>query len=157
MDDLYLLSSSRSKEPLSINVATFGQPLLKLTLVDIIEATNNFCKTNTIGDGGFGTVCKATLCDEKSVAVKKLSEAKTQEPTGPDFKEKEGGNLVGWVSQKIKKAQAVDVLDPTVLNADSKLMMLQVLQIAAVCLSDNPAKRPTMLQALKLLKGIRDV
>ncbi|KAJ0085217.1 hypothetical protein Patl1_07456 [Pistacia atlantica] len=165
--DLYLLSSSRSKEPLSINVATFEQPLLKLTLVDIIEATNNFCKTNIIGDGGFGTVYKATLPDEKSVAVKKLSKAKTQEygqsgrsttrgdvysfgvillelvtgkePTGPDFKEKEGGNLVGWVFQKIKKGQAVDVVDPTVLNADSKPTMLQVLQIAAVCLSDNPA------------------
>ncbi|KAJ0086369.1 hypothetical protein Patl1_07499 [Pistacia atlantica] len=78
VQDLYLLSSSRSKEPLSINVATFEQPLLKLTLVDIIEATNNFCKTNIIGDGGFGTVYKATLPDEKSVAVKKLSEAKTQ-------------------------------------------------------------------------------
>ncbi|KAJ0087424.1 hypothetical protein Patl1_07402 [Pistacia atlantica] len=318
--DLYLLSSSRSKEPLSINVAPFEQPLLKLTLVDIIEATNNFCKTNIIGDGGFGTVYKATLPDEKSVAVKKLSEAKTQcnrefiaemetlgkvkhqnlvpllgycsygeekvlvyeymvngsldlwlrnrtgalkvldwpkrykiacgaaqglaflhhgfiphtihrdikasnillneefeakvadfglarlisacethvstdiagtfgyippeygqsdrsttrgdvysfgvillelvtgkGPTGPDFKEKEGGNLVGWVFQKIKKGQAVDVLDPTVLNADSKPMMLQVLQIAAVCLSDNPANRPIMLQALKFLEGIRDV
>ncbi|KAJ6883027.1 hypothetical protein NC651_029329 [Populus alba x Populus x berolinensis] len=317
--NLYFLSSSRSKEPLSINIAMFEQPLLKITLVDILEATNNFCKTNIIGDGGFGTVYKATLPDGKTVAVKKLSQAKTQgdrefiaemetlgkvkhqnlvallgycsfgeekllvyeymvngsldlwlrnrsgaldvldwpkrfkiatgaarglaflhhgftphiihrdikasnillnesfeprvadfglarlisacethvstdiagtfgyippeygqsgrstsrgdvysfgvillelvtgkEPTGPDFKEVEGGNLVGWVSQKIKKGQTADVLDPTVLSADSKPMMLQVLQIAAVCLSDNPANRPTMLQVLKFLKGIRD-
>jgi Leucine-rich repeat (LRR) protein len=317
--NLYFLSSSRSKEPLSINIAMFEQPLLKITLVDILEATNNFCKTNIIGDGGFGTVYKATLRDGKTVAVKKLSQAKTQgdrefiaemetlgkvkhqnlvallgycslgeekllvyeymvngsldlwlrnrsgaldvldwpkrfkiatgaacglaflhhgftphiihrdikasnillnenfeprvadfglarlisacethvstdiagtfgyippeygqsgrstsrgdvysfgvillelvtgkEPTGPDFKEVEGGNLVGWVSQKIKKGQTADVLDPTVLSADSKPMMLQVLQIAAVCLSDNPANRPTMLKVLKFLKGIRD-
>jgi hypothetical protein len=319
--NLYFLSSSssRSKEPLSINIAMFEQPLLKITLVDILEATNNFCKTNIIGDGGFGTVYKATLPDVKTVAVKKLSQAKTQgnrefiaemetlgkvkhqnlvpllgycsfgeekllvyeymvngsldlwlrnqsraldvldwpkrvkiatgaarglaflhhgftphiihrdikasnillnedfepkvadfglarlisacethvstdiagtfgyippeygqsgrsttrgdvysfgvillelvtgkEPTGPDFKEVEGGNLVGWVFQKIKKGQAADVLDPTVLSADSKQMMLQVLQIAAICLSDNPANRPTMLKVLKFLKGIKD-
>ncbi|KAK1399553.1 hypothetical protein POM88_009416 [Heracleum sosnowskyi] len=41
---LLFLSSSRSKEPLSINMAMFQQPLLKLTLVDVLEATNNFCK-----------------------------------------------------------------------------------------------------------------
>uniref|UniRef100_A0A2P2R4C4 Uncharacterized protein n=1 Tax=Rhizophora mucronata TaxID=61149 RepID=A0A2P2R4C4_RHIMU len=34
--------------------------------------------------------------------------------------------------------------------------MLQVLQIAVVCLSDNPANRPTMLQVYKSLKGIRE-
>ncbi|WRX19322.1 Serine-threonine/tyrosine-protein kinase [Theobroma cacao] len=317
--NLYFLSSSRSKEPLSINIAMFEQPLLKLTLADILEGTNHFCKTNIIGDGGFGTVYKATLPSGKTVAVKKLSQAKTQghrefiaemetlgkvkhqnlvpllgycslgeekllvyeymvngsldlwlrnrsgaldaldwskrfkiamgaarglaflhhgfiphiihrdikasnillsedfeakvadfglarlisacethvstdiagtfgyippeygqsgrsttkgdvysfgvillelvtgkEPTGPDFKEIEGGNLVGWASKKIKKGQAADVLDAMVLNADSKQMMLQALSIAAVCLSDNPANRPTMLHVLKLLKGIKD-
>ena len=75
---LCFLSSSRSKEPLSINIAMFEQPLLKLTIVDILEATNNFCKTNIIGDGGFGTVYKATLPCGKIVAVKKLNENKTQ-------------------------------------------------------------------------------
>ncbi|KAM1407257.1 hypothetical protein ACFXTH_001841 [Malus domestica] len=315
----FLSSSSRSKEPLSINVAMFQQPLLKLTLVDILEATNNFCKTNIIGDGGFGTVYKATLSDGKTVAVKKLSEYKTQghrefiaemetlgkvnhqnlvpllgycslgeekllvyeymvngsldiwlrnrtgdlevldwdrrfkiamgaarglaflhhgfsphiihrdikasnillnedfepkvadfglarlisacethistdiagtfgyippeygqsgrsttkgdvysfgvillelvtgkEPTGPDFKDLEGGNLVGWVFQMMKKGKAADVLDPVVLDADSKRRMVQVLKIACVCLSDNPAQRPTMLQVLKFLKEISD-
>ncbi|KAK6155749.1 hypothetical protein DH2020_009997 [Rehmannia glutinosa] len=317
--NLYLLSSSRSKEPLSINIAMFEQPLLKLTLVDILEATNNFCKANIIGDGGFGTVYKATLPDGKVVAVKKLSQAKTQgqreflaemetlgkvkhrnlvsllgycsygeekvlvyeymangsvdhwlrnrtgtldvlnwtkrfkiavgaarglaflhhgfiphiihrdikasnillneefepkvadfglarlisacethvstdiagtfgyippeygqswksttrgdvysfgvillelltgkEPTGPDFKDIEGGNLVGWVFFKVKNGCAVDVLDPMILDADSKQMMLQTLQIAVVCLSENPANRPTMLHVLKFLKGIQD-
>ncbi|XP_052188014.1 leucine-rich repeat receptor protein kinase EMS1 [Diospyros lotus] len=317
--NLYFLSSSRSKEPLSINIAMFEMPLLKLTLVDILEATNNFCKTNIIGDGGFGTVYKATLSDGKIVAVKKLNQAKAEghreflaemetlgkvkhpnlvpllgycsfgdekllvyeymvngsldlwlrnrtealevldwnkrfkiargaacglaflhhgfiphiihrdikasnillsnefdpkvadfglarlisacethvstdiagtfgyippeyghswrsttkgdvysfgvillelvtgkEPTGPEFKEIEGGNLVGWVFQKIKKGEAVDVLDPMVLTEESKKMMLQTLQIAAICLSENPASRPTMLNVFKSLKGIRD-
>ncbi|KAL8049699.1 hypothetical protein ABFX02_06G036200 [Erythranthe guttata] len=317
--NLYFLSSSRSKEPLSINIAMFEQPLLKLTLVDILEATNNFCKSNIIGDGGFGTVYKALLPDGKIVAVKKLSQAKAQgqreflaemetlgkvkhrnlvsllgycsygeekvlvyeymengsldhwlrnrtgtlavldwtkrfkialgaarglaflhhgfiphiihrdikasnillnqdfepkvadfglarlisacethvstdlagtfgyippeygqswksttrgdvysfgvillelltgkEPTGPDFKDIEGGNLVGWVFLKVKNGLAVDVLDPVVLDADSKQMMLQTLQIAVVCLSENPVNRPTMLHVLKFLKGIKD-
>ena len=56
----------------------FQQPLLKVTLVDILEATNNFYKTNIIGDEGFGTLYKATLSDLKTVEVKKLSEYKTQ-------------------------------------------------------------------------------
>lgn len=314
---LYFLGSSKSKEPLSINVAMFEQPLLKLTLVDLLEATNNFCKTKIVGDGGFGTVYKATLPNAKTVAVKKLNQAKTQghreflaemetlgkvkhrnlvpllgycsygedkvlvyeymvngsldhwlrnrtgtldvldwskrlkiavgaarglaflhhgftphiihrdikpsnillnedfeakvadfglarlisacethvstdiagtfgyippeygqtwqsttkgdvysfgvillelltgkEPTGPDFKDVEGGNLVGWVLQKMKKGHSADVLDPTILDADSKQMMLQTLQIAAICLSDNPANRPSMLHVFKFLKGI---
>ncbi|KAG9140722.1 hypothetical protein Leryth_006912 [Lithospermum erythrorhizon] len=321
--NLYLLnSSSRSKEPLSINIAMFEQfeqPFLKLTLFDILEATNNFCKTRIIGDGGFGTVYKAILPDGKIVAVKKLNEAKSQgyreflaemetlgkvkhrnlvsllgycsygdekflvyeymvngsldmwlrnrcgalevldwskrfkialgaargiaflhhgftphiihrdikasnillsedfepkvadfglarlisacethvstdiagtfgyippeygqswksttrgdvysfgvillefvtgkEPTGPDFKDLEGGNLVGWVVHKIKNGRAVDVLDPIILDADSKQMMLKTLQIAARCLCDNPASRPTMLYVLKFLKSIEE-
>ncbi|KAJ6294624.1 hypothetical protein OIU76_022665 [Salix suchowensis] len=152
----------------------FEQPLLKITLVDILEATNNFCKTNIIGDGGFGTVYKATLPGVKTVAVKKLSQAKTQgnrefiaemETLGK-VKHQNLVPLLGYCSfgeekllvyeYMIKKDQAADVLDPTALSADSKQMMLQVLQIAAVCLSDNPAKRPTMLKVLKFLKGIKD-
>ncbi|CAI0403440.1 unnamed protein product [Linum tenue] len=314
---LYFLNSSRSREPLSINVAMFEQPLRKLTLGNILEATNNFRETNIIGDGGFGTVYKATLRNGNKVAVKKLSQAKAQgdrefvaemetlgkvkhqnlvsllgycsfgeekllvyqymvngsldmwlrnrtgrlevldwnkrlkiavgsarglkflhhgfhphiihrdikasnillnedfepkvadfglarlisacethvsteiagtlgyippeygqscrstkkgdvysfgvillelvtgkEPTGPDFKEVEGGNLVGWVLQKRKKGEAVEVLDPAVLNADCEGAMLKVLQIASVCLAENPARRPTMEEVYKLLKGV---
>ena len=69
----------KSKEPLSINVAMFEQPLLRLTLADILLATNNFCKTNIIGDGGFGTVYKAVLPDTKRiVAIKKLGASRSQ-------------------------------------------------------------------------------
>ncbi|CAI0403430.1 unnamed protein product [Linum tenue] len=201
----------------------FEQPLRKLTLGNILEATNNFRETNIIGDGGFGTVYKATLRNGNKVAVKKLSQAKAQgdrefvaemetlgkvkhqnlvsllgycsfgeekllvyqymvngsldmwstkkgdvysfgvillelvtgkEPTGPDFKEVEGGNLVGWVLQKRKKGEAVEVLDPAVLNADCEGAMLKVLQIASVCLAENPARRPTMEEVYKLLKGV---
>ena len=70
----------KSKEPLSINVAMFEWPLLRLTLADILVATNNFCKTNIIGDGGFGTIYKAVLPKTKRiVAIKKLGASKSQE------------------------------------------------------------------------------
>ncbi|KAI3508264.1 hypothetical protein L1887_23270 [Cichorium endivia] len=235
--NLFLLTNSKSKEPLSINIAMFEQPLLKLTLVDILEATNNFCKSNIVGDGGFGTVYKAKLPDGKIVAVKKLNKSKTQgqreflaemetigkvkhqnlvpllgycsfgeeklacethvstdlagtfgyippeygqswrsttrgdvysfgvillelvtgkEPTGPEFKDIEGGNLVGWVFKKIKKGQVVDVLDPTVVNGGVKQAMMKTVQIAAICLSENPVSRPTMLHVLKFLKAIKN-
>ncbi|CAK9873690.1 unnamed protein product [Sphagnum jensenii] len=303
------LTMAKSKEPLSINVAMFEQPLLRLTLADILLATNNFCKTNIIGDGGFGTVYKAILPDGKTVAIKKLGAARTQgnreflaemetlgkvkhrnlvpllgycsfgeekllvyeymvngsldlwlrnradavevldwnkrfkiamgsarglnflhhgfiphiihrdvktsnilldadfeprvadfglarlisayethvstdiagtfgyippeygqswrsttrgdvysygvillelltgkEPTGVEFKEMEGGNLVGWVRQMIKQGAAQDVLDPTVSNGSCKMSMLKVLHIANLCTAEDPLMRPTMLQ-----------
>ncbi|EFJ28857.1 hypothetical protein SELMODRAFT_60277, partial [Selaginella moellendorffii] len=62
-----------SQEPLSINVAMFERPLLKLTLSDIVTATNGFSKANVIGDGGYGTVYRAVLPDGRTVAVKKLA------------------------------------------------------------------------------------
>ncbi|CAM6050247.1 unnamed protein product [Sphagnum compactum] len=311
------LTMAKSKEPLSINVAMFEQPLLRLTLADILLATNNFCKTNIIGDGGFGTVYKAILPDGKTVAIKKLGAARTQgnreflaemetlgkvkhrnlvpllgycsfgeekllvyeymvngsldlwlrnradavevldwnkrfkiamgsarglnflhhgfiphiihrdvktsnilldadfeprvadfglarlisayethvstdiagtfgyippeygqswrsttrgdvysygvillelltgkEPTGVEFKEMEGGNLVGWVRQMIKQGAAQDVLDPTVSIGSCKMSMLKVLHIANLCTAEDPLMRPTMLQVVKYLKDV---
>ncbi|CAM6068659.1 unnamed protein product, partial [Sphagnum tenellum] len=311
------LTIGKSKEPLSINVAMFEQPLLRLTLADILLATNNFCKANIIGDGGFGTVYKAILPDGKTVAIKKLGAARTQgnreflaemetlgkvkhqnlvpllgycsfgeekllvyeymvngsldlwlrnradavevldwskrfkiamgsarglnflhhgfiphiihrdvktsnilldadfeprvadfglarlisayethvstdiagtfgyippeygqswrsttrgdvysygvillelltgkEPTGVDFKDIEGGNLVGWVRQMIKQGAAQETLDATVSNGPWKMSMLKVLHIANLCTAEDPLMRPTMLQVVKYLKDV---
>lgn len=52
---------SPSKDALSINVAMFQKFLPKLTLSDLVDATRNFAIENVIGDGGFGTVYKATF------------------------------------------------------------------------------------------------
>jgi serine/threonine protein kinase len=76
--DPCIVTSDKMKEPLSINVAMFEQPLLRLTLADVLRATNGFCKTNIIGDGGFGTVYKAHLPDGRVVAVKKLGHGLSQ-------------------------------------------------------------------------------
>ncbi|OEL19173.1 Serine/threonine-protein kinase BRI1-like 1, partial [Dichanthelium oligosanthes] len=63
---------SGSREPLSINLAIFENPLRKLTYAHLHEATNGFSSEALIGTGGFGEVYKAKLKDGSVVAVKKL-------------------------------------------------------------------------------------
>ncbi|KMT18252.1 hypothetical protein BVRB_2g024180 [Beta vulgaris subsp. vulgaris] len=60
------------REALSINLATFENPLQKLTFADLLEATNGFHDDSLIGQGGFGDVYKAVLKDGTVVAIKKL-------------------------------------------------------------------------------------
>ncbi|KAH7296164.1 hypothetical protein KP509_26G011700 [Ceratopteris richardii] len=318
--NMLVLARKIQKEPLSINIAMFERPLLRLTLADILRITNNFSKANIIGNGGFGTVYKALLPDGRTVAIKKLGPAGLQgnreflaemetlgkvkhknlvpllgycsfgdekllvydymangsldiwlrnradavevldwakrfkiasgaarglaflhhgfiphiihrdikasnilldsdfepkvadfglarlisacethistdiagtfgyippeyghtwrsttkgdvysygvilleiltgkEPTGTDFKEVEGGNLVGWVRQKISQNRLSDILDPAVVcHRGWKVMLMQVLQVATLCTSDDPHRRPTMLEVVKYLKEIEN-
>jgi Leucine-rich repeat (LRR) protein len=309
------MTMSKMKEPLSINIAMFERPLMRLTLADILQATNNFCKTNIIGDGGFGTVYKAVLPDGRTVAIKKLGASTTQgtreflaemetlgkvkhqnlvpllgycsfgeekllvyeymkngsldlwlrnradalevldwskrfkiamgsarglaflhhgfiphiihrdikasnilldedfeprvadfglarlisayethvstdiagtfgyippeyghcwrsttrgdvysygvillelltgkEPTGKEYENTQGGNLVGCVRQMIRQGASADALDPVISNGPWKSKMLTVLHIANMCTADDPVKRPTMQEVVKMLK-----
>ncbi|KAK3123242.1 hypothetical protein QOZ80_8AG0627030 [Eleusine coracana subsp. coracana] len=63
---------SGSREPLSINLAIFENPIRKLTYAHLREATNGFSSEALIGSGGFGEVYKAKLINGGVVAVKKL-------------------------------------------------------------------------------------
>lgn len=74
-----------------------------------------------------------------------------KQPTGPEFEDKDCGNLVDWVLLMMKKEQTDDVLDLTVLNANSKPMMLKMLQIATAYGSDNPTVRPSMFHVQEFL------
>ncbi|KAL7188156.1 hypothetical protein ACSBR1_038091 [Camellia fascicularis] len=47
-------------------------------MVTIIRATNSFCCTNKIGEGGFGSVYKGQLSSGKDIAVKRLSTSSKQ-------------------------------------------------------------------------------
>ncbi|WOL20447.1 hypothetical protein Cni_G29252 [Canna indica] len=67
-----------TKETVVINLATFEKPLMKLTLADLVEATNEFHNDSLIGSGGFGDVYKAQLKDGSMVAIKKLKHVSGQ-------------------------------------------------------------------------------
>ncbi|XP_023155950.1 leucine-rich repeat receptor protein kinase MSP1, partial [Zea mays] len=66
------LLGKKSREPLSINLSTFEHALLRVTMDDILKATNNFSEVHIIGHGGFGTVYEAAFPEGQRVAVKRL-------------------------------------------------------------------------------------
>jgi hypothetical protein len=68
-----------------------------------------------------------------------------------DFKDTEGGNLVGWVRQMIKQGAAQETLDATVFNGPWNISMLKVLHINNLCTAEDPLMSPTMLQVVKYL------
>ncbi|PWA69760.1 serine-threonine/tyrosine-protein kinase catalytic domain-containing protein [Artemisia annua] len=86
---------------------------------------NSFYKTKIVGDGWFGTVYKAQSPNGKIVAVTTLNQSKSQDQERPSSR------------------------------CASKKVMLQMVQIAAICISYNPANRPSMLNVLEFLKGIK--
>ncbi|VFQ89436.1 unnamed protein product [Cuscuta campestris] len=69
----------------------------------------------------------------------------------------EGGNLVGWVRWMEKKGKESEILDPCFLGSSISLknQMLCVLRISRSCTCDEPSKRPTMLQVVKLLNDAK--
>ncbi|XVF04254.1 hypothetical protein REPUB_Repub05bG0066800 [Reevesia pubescens] len=54
----------REKEEMELPIYNFAT---------IVNATNNFCVKNKLGEGGFGPVYKGTLVEGKDIAVKRLS------------------------------------------------------------------------------------
>ncbi|KAJ4704925.1 Receptor-like kinase [Melia azedarach] len=56
----------------------FKQSSLQLTFSEVVHITNNFSKSNVIGDGGSGIVYKGVLPSGQLVAVKKLGKARDQ-------------------------------------------------------------------------------
>ncbi|XP_019190088.1 PREDICTED: receptor-like serine/threonine-protein kinase SD1-8 [Ipomoea nil] len=52
--------------------------LLQLSLLRIIDATNNFDEANKLGEGGFGPVYKGFLSEFGMVAIKRLSKQSSQ-------------------------------------------------------------------------------
>ncbi|KAJ4726195.1 receptor kinase 1 [Melia azedarach] len=47
--------------------------LALFNLMTIARATNNFSRSNKLGEGGFGSVCKGTMIGGQDIAVKRLS------------------------------------------------------------------------------------
>ncbi|CAK8542564.1 unnamed protein product [Lathyrus sativus] len=62
-----------------IKVSMFEKSISKMSLSDLMKATNNFSKSNVIGTGRSGTVYKAVLDDGTSLMVKRLLESQHSE------------------------------------------------------------------------------
>lgn len=62
-----------------IHVSLFQKPLVKVRLVDLMVATNNFSKENAIISTTTGTTYKAILSDGSALAIKRLSACKLHE------------------------------------------------------------------------------
>ncbi|KAK9067251.1 hypothetical protein SSX86_014577 [Deinandra increscens subsp. villosa] len=62
-----------------VQVTLFQKPIVKVRLVDLMIATNNFSKENIIISTGTGTTYKAVLRDGSAIAIKRLSACKLHE------------------------------------------------------------------------------
>ncbi|KAL8231552.1 hypothetical protein R6Q57_001330 [Mikania cordata] len=62
-----------------VQVTLFQKPLVKVRLVDLMIATNNFSNENIINSTTTGTTYKAVLRDGSAIAVKRLSMCKLHE------------------------------------------------------------------------------
>lgn len=70
---------SANKKLLKGGVPNGEKPELRLyDFAGIADATNNFCSTNKLGEGGFGPVYKGKLQNGQEIAVKRLSKSSRQ-------------------------------------------------------------------------------
>ncbi|XP_038697244.1 serine/threonine-protein kinase BRI1-like 2 [Tripterygium wilfordii] len=72
-------------------------------------------------------------------------------------------NLVGWVKMKAREGKQMEVIDPELLlvttgtdeaDAEEVKEMVRYLEIALQCVDDFPSKRPSMLQAVAMLREL---
>jgi hypothetical protein len=87
-----------------------------------------------------------------------------REPTGNT--EVEGGNLVDLVRSTVRSnGDPSELLDSSIINNASsaqhnnittKTAMFQALHIAITCTCDDPTKRPSMMEVVKLLRNLDD-
>ncbi len=131
-------------------VADFG-------LARLISAYETHVSTDIAGTFGYippeyGQSWRSTTCGHVySYGVILLELLTGKEPTGVDFKDIDGGNLVGWVRQMIKQGAAQETLDAAVSNGPWKISILKLLHIANLCTAEDPLMSPTMLQVVKYL------
>lgn len=62
--------------------------------------------------------------------------------------------LVSWVQRLRSEGKQDEVFDPLLKGKGSDEEMLQVLDVACLCINQNPFKRPTIQEVVEWLKGV---
>uniref|UniRef100_A0A2C9W460 non-specific serine/threonine protein kinase n=1 Tax=Manihot esculenta TaxID=3983 RepID=A0A2C9W460_MANES len=70
------------------------------------------------------------------------------------FKPKMSRELVGWVQQMRREGKQDEVFDPLLKGKGFDDEMLQVLDVACMCVNQNPIKRPTIQEVVDWLKNV---
>ncbi|CAN8235447.1 unnamed protein product [Cochlearia groenlandica] len=74
------------------------------------------------------------------------------------FKPKMSRELVSWVHYMRKEGKAEEVFDPLMRGSGyNESEMISVLDIACLCVNQNPMKRPNIQQVVEWFKSIEDV
>ncbi|KAI4377280.1 hypothetical protein MLD38_014938 [Melastoma candidum] len=77
-----------------------------------------------------------------------------KKPTGDDYPDEKGGNLVSWVRGLVRKNQGAMAIDPKIRDTGPDKQMEEALKIGYLCTAELPSKRPGMQQVVGLLKDI---
>ncbi|KAG5564145.1 hypothetical protein RHGRI_000362 [Rhododendron griersonianum] len=129
--------------------------LLVFSLTDLVEATNNFAFENKLGEGGYGPVYKGILRNGQEIAVKRLSRTSTQ-----GFEEFKNEVMLTAKLQHVNLAydlwkcgKGMEFMDPSLDDTNSSCKLVKCMQIALLCVQENPANRPSMLELSSTLKN----
>ncbi|KFK33432.1 hypothetical protein AALP_AA5G012700 [Arabis alpina] len=69
-------------------------------------------------------------------------------------KPKGGRDLIAWVVRMKNENRASEVFDPFVHTKENEKEMFRVLEVACLCLSENPKQRPTTQQLVSWLEDV---
>ncbi|KAL2493376.1 Tyrosine-sulfated glycopeptide receptor 1 [Abeliophyllum distichum] len=70
------------------------------------------------------------------------------------FKAKMARELVAWVQQMRNEGKQEEIFDPLLRGKGFEEEMLQVLDVACMCVNQNPIKRPTIQEVVDWLKDV---
>lgn len=136
-------------------IADFG-------LARTLDISETHVTTETAGTSGYiapeyGRSWRSTTKgDVYSFGVLTLVIVTGKEPTGSEFKDLEGGNLVGWVRERIGAGKGIECL----IGNNSKesiatAKMLKLLNVGLHCTHDDPFGRPTMQEVVQCLESLQ--
>ncbi|KAJ6372564.1 hypothetical protein OIU76_026966 [Salix suchowensis] len=99
--------------------------MIVYSLADIGKATDHFIFENKLGEGGFGPVYKVI-------------------------------NLLFFIEYAYelwKDDRGMEIMDPSLDDTFSSCKLIKCLQIALLCVQENPADRPSMLEVSSMLRN----